>query len=77
MGVLMQWAFLVLVSWAQLFVGELKGLGLGILPRKAQDMNLHWTEGTAEPLLGEVLLAGWQPAVMELATLLLQLQSPC
>ena len=28
MGLLMQWALLVLVGWAQLLVGELKSLGL-------------------------------------------------
>ena len=39
-------------------------------------MSLCSTNGTAEPLLGEVALAGWQPAVTKRAALLLQLQSP-
>ena len=97
MGLLMQWALLVLLSWAQLLVGEFKGLhqcpGSDICPGQGtsilrygsrclfmpqtlagfelqpcdakislcKDMNLRSSGGTAEPLLGEVPLAGWQP----------------
>ena len=122
MGLLMQWALLVLVSWAQLFVGELKGLALSTpvswstvspclswpghghmvprqplcvrainvgwlwsqpcrastLPWKArQDMNLRSTHGTAEPLLGEVSLAGWQAGWAGACHAAAALQSPC